>query len=372
MRVLLLLLLLTLVPGAATAQIREGMRCVQNQLAEAGFNPGPADGLVGASTRRALAEFQAETGLVMEHRFDTDLGNSLCRRIGLMRPELKAFWPSVQNRQPNIVFSDGVSKSLRARILLTVARAQTGIRNTFQIELAGRDVIVVADNPRDLRRLVAEHVKVHVVGQAAKIAEDCSSFRGISGRALPGLVYFCVPSEADRVADLDWVWGEFLFAHELVHLMQTQLGGASRVEWSLEKRLSRDGPAWLMEGIAQAYGNKFALGTPDWDYRIVNYRRLDRVFHDLAELESPNALKTRMPDVYRAGTVGAIDLVDLYGYPAIGRFYETLGHGLDWTHAFETAFGLTPQDFYHHYRNVVRFDAAGTPASGPLSTLVTP
>lgn len=372
MRAILLLLLLTLLPGAGSAQIREGVRCVQNQLAEAGFNPGPADGLVGANTRRALAEFQAETGLVMEHRFETDLGNSLCRRIGLMRPELKTFWPSLQNRQPKIVYSDGVREDLRARIMLAVTRAQTGIRNTFQVELAGRDVIVVADNPRDLRRLVAEHVGLPAVDQSATIAESCTSFRGMDGTILPGLLYICVPSEADRQAELDWVWGEFLLARQMVFLMQAQLAGVGRVEWGVDEKMKRDGPAWLMAGSAQAYGNKFALGTPDWDYRIVNYRRLDRNFHDLADLETLDALKTRSPDVYRAGTVGAIDLVDLYGYPAIGRFYEVLGHGLGWTHAFETAFGLTPQAFYHHYRNVVRFDSVGNPASGPLSTLVTP
>jgi len=46
-------------PGASGNLVRE----VQHKLTETGFNPGPADGLMGAKTRSALRHFQAKHGL---------------------------------------------------------------------------------------------------------------------------------------------------------------------------------------------------------------------------------------------------------------------------------------------------------------------
>lgn len=41
----------------------EQLRSVQNALAAAGYNPGPADGVIGPRTRQALRDFQKAKGL---------------------------------------------------------------------------------------------------------------------------------------------------------------------------------------------------------------------------------------------------------------------------------------------------------------------
>jgi peptidoglycan hydrolase-like protein with peptidoglycan-binding domain len=51
-------------PAAATGDLpRERVRRVQERLAAAGFDPGPADGVAGARTRAALRAFQEARGL---------------------------------------------------------------------------------------------------------------------------------------------------------------------------------------------------------------------------------------------------------------------------------------------------------------------
>lgn len=369
MRAFCLLILFLALPTFSFAQLKEGIRCVQDQLTEAGFDPGVVDGEVGPKTRRALAEFQNETGLVFERTLDVSLGNSVCRSIGLIRPALQQYWPSLENGRPEIIFSDSIEPGLKGRMLASVIRSSSSIARTFQVDLAGQDVILVADNPRDLARLVATHLQVGVIDQSTAIADACGSSRGISGLALPGIMCLCVSNDADLRAQIDQTWLDFLVAREMVHLMQFQLTGGVPTEQGVEEQLLNEGPVWLNAGSAQAYGNKFAINTPDWDYRIVNYRRLKNVFPDLSELETSDALASRQPDVYRAGTVAAIDLVDLYGYPAFGQFYQNLGRGVGWTNAFELAFGLPPESFYKHYRNVTRFEASGDPIQGPLSIL---
>jgi len=182
-------------------------------------------------------------------------------------------------------------------------------------------------------------------------------------------MYICVSSDPVYAQGVETQWLVFLIAHEVMHLAQFQLGGAVRHERGPEALLEFHGPVWLSEGIAQAFANRVAIDTPDWDYRIVNYRRLENQFPDLAELEYESALDRRKSDVYRAGTVGAIDLIDLFGYPAIGEFYANLGEGLAWQAAFEDAFGITANAFYIHYKNIARFDAAGMPVQGPLGEI---
>lgn len=356
-------------PCSSDAHLKEGVRCVQNQLTEAGYDLGASDGEVGPKTRRALAKIQLETGLVLERTFDVTLGNSVCRRLGLIQTDLQQFWPSMENGQPEVVFSDAIRPRFKGRVLTSIKRAHAGMKQTFRVDLAGRDVILVADNQKDLKRLISKHAQVPLAGLSSGVAEACASSRGVSGRVYPGLFYMCVADDAALVAEIDQAWMDFFVGHEMVHLMQFQLGGAVLSERGVKKQLLHEGPVWLGEGSAQAYGNQFALQTPDWDYRIVNYRRLKNTFPDLAALEKRDALASRKLDVYRAGTVGAIDLIDLYGYPAIGQFYDYLGHGVGWTEAFEVAFGLPPETFYKHYRGVNRFDLNGDPIQGPLVDL---
>lgn len=53
-------------PGAMESLRRSTVESLQRGLAEAGFDPGPVDGLLGPSTRAALQQFQLERGLIAD------------------------------------------------------------------------------------------------------------------------------------------------------------------------------------------------------------------------------------------------------------------------------------------------------------------
>jgi hypothetical protein len=61
------------VPAIGTGLVAE----VQLELAREGYNPGPADGIAGSQTRRAIAQYQADHGLPVTARIDTPLLRSL-------------------------------------------------------------------------------------------------------------------------------------------------------------------------------------------------------------------------------------------------------------------------------------------------------
>jgi hypothetical protein len=50
---------------------------VQSRLADAGYDPGPVDGVIGSGTRNAIAAYQSDHGLAVTGRIDTSLLRSL-------------------------------------------------------------------------------------------------------------------------------------------------------------------------------------------------------------------------------------------------------------------------------------------------------
>jgi peptidoglycan hydrolase-like protein with peptidoglycan-binding domain len=55
---------------------------VQKLLAERGFNPGPADGLLGAQTIQAITAFQEDAGLPKTGQIDNGLVTALQENPG--------------------------------------------------------------------------------------------------------------------------------------------------------------------------------------------------------------------------------------------------------------------------------------------------
>lgn len=366
MRALLLFLCLAAMPGMATAQLSRGATCVQDQLRSAGFDPGPSDGQVGPATRRALSDFEQQVGTVSNRELDAVLGNSFCRNIGLLRPELQQFWPSRDDGAYELIVGSGITEDVERTIRASIELAFDMAHDFYRVDVAGRDIIVVSDDPNELFSLATENLDIPIVNLRASVSDACASRRWVFGTVYPGLLLICV---SEQNAERDQVWMDFFVGHEVTHLLQFQLSGAVRTELGDDMSLRFEGPVWLYEGIAQAFGNRVAVQRPDWDFRLVNYRRLEEQFPDLSELELNSASDRRQPEVHRAGSVGAIDLIDLFGYPAIAAFYENLGAGLFWEDAFLEAFGISVEAFYFHYQNVDRFDDAGNPITGPLSVL---
>lgn len=64
------LAVLFLLAAAFPVPAGDGIRQVQLKLQKKGFDPGPADGLMGPKTRQAIREFQASQGLAITGRLD--------------------------------------------------------------------------------------------------------------------------------------------------------------------------------------------------------------------------------------------------------------------------------------------------------------
>ena len=352
-----------LIASQSGANPSESVRCVQSQLAAAGFDPGTADGLLGARTRAALDEFQNANEVVTTRRFDAVMGPAICRKIGLIDTSQRLYWPSL-SEPIDVVFAESVDEGFRTEFIEVLNKSRDALEALLGIELAGRDIIIVGENAAEIERLVRSHSGFTLTGLRESINDSCTSSRGFSGSAFPGIAVFCI---SDQTNALDKNWLDFLVAHEFFHLLQFQLSGALTSDRPDAEHLEIEGPVWLIEGSAQAFGNKIALQTPDWDYRLVNYARLKNEFPPLQGLERRSSLRTDRANVYRAGTVAAIDLIELTGYPNIMNFYALMGYGRSWEAAFEEAFGMSAEEFYQYYEDVERFNADGSPISGPLN-----
>lgn len=62
---------------------------IQNILKEVGFNPGPADGIMGAQTRTAIKGFQKSKGLKTTSKIDTDTQLAINRMREQKKPSFK-------------------------------------------------------------------------------------------------------------------------------------------------------------------------------------------------------------------------------------------------------------------------------------------
>ena len=149
------------------------------------------------------------------------------------------------------------------------------------------------------------------------------------------------------------------WAHELVHVFQYELS---------ESRLQ---PAWLTEGAAEfladrAMLNNDALHSAEREWVVERANRIDK---PLGELETRDEFldKDDLGKYYPYGHMAAELLASRAGEGAILRYYALLTRGTDWRDAFESAFGLTVDDFYVLFEahRAAGFPALEIPASAP-------
>ena len=73
------------IPGDTIALVK----AVQQILAKMGYDPGPVDGIVGASTRRAIQNFEQEQKMPAKGRISGRLLKALVRVTGTKLPIIK-------------------------------------------------------------------------------------------------------------------------------------------------------------------------------------------------------------------------------------------------------------------------------------------
>ena len=151
-----------------------------------------------------------------------------------------------------------------------------------------------------------------------------------------------------------------VWAHELVHVFQYQLS---------EKSLH---PAWLTEGSAEfladrAMLNSGALHSAERRWVVERANRIDKPLRDIETRDDFRDKDDLGSKYYPYSHMAAELLASRAGEGAILRYYALLTRGTDWRDAFESAFGLTVDDFYVLFEahRAAGFPALEIPASAP-------
>ena len=136
-------------------------------------------------------------------------------------------------------------------------------------------------------------------------------------------------------------------AHELSHVYQYTLQNHGRFD-TTHSEVRVIGPAWLQEGVANFHGMSAVAraGVRSYELRRQDYvKQARRVDVTLKETETYNGLRGG-PGRYDMAALAAEFLAAESSEAALIEFWTLIGPGTTWQQAFETAFGMTIDEFY--------------------------
>ncbi|MEY4624177.1 MAG: hypothetical protein RLZZ07_807 [Actinomycetota bacterium] len=181
---------------------------------------------------------------------------------------------------------------------------------------------------------------------------------------------YCGNATAGRSGKGPWIyeqglggslWNKSTSAHEYTHLAQTS-GNAEY--WNIA-------PLWLVEGMAQFYGE--AIGYFPFDANLVTRGEMHRQYSSdfknanlgemktLLQKNSASTVKNLMQSIefpnprhtqaltaaaYLLGSYGSEVLVAVYGHSSVERFIKSFANSSDWKINFFNSFGIAVDDFY--------------------------
>ena len=352
----LVLCLLVILAQPARADA-DGVRCVQGQLAAAGFDPGPVDGLLGRQTMRAYRAYIARFGLAARAPLEPGNAVTWCRRIGLGDDRLRRFWPSA--RSPlNLVFASGVDDTVRTVLQEWLPRSHARATELLGLDIAGTDTVIVGTSLAELEQLVPRYLPERVrwsrLGEALRA--QCDNPRQFGAFTVPGITVICVPPDTATGYRLPPADLYDAAAHEALHLIARQILGIYPDSATEEQRPEIDGPKWFHEGVAMVFAETLVTGRVGGEIRRDFRDRLGRrPMMPLQELETREAVQDNNDQVYLAGGIAASFLVQEHGFPAVGQMFDLMGQGVRFPEAFERQFNQPLEDFYR------RFSAGGSP-----------
>lgn len=206
-------------------------------------------------------------------------------------------------------------------------------------------------------------------------SQQLQSFRikqsgcNIGGFYLPGIIVFCVKSDADLVNPGSNFSALHAFAHEYTHFVAMTSTEFTQTPVGSEQRLK---PCWFEEGVATFYGVALAYshdkqnvdGRIDfvrqfsWGYDSRNGLRygsfidilqnasLEEIVKMMSDLEVNMNTCRNVSDAYMLGLFATEFLVDNYGVETLVQFVADAPSSNSWKTAFVKNFGITPNDFY--------------------------
>ncbi|NSY40539.1 peptidoglycan-binding protein [Leisingera sp. ANG59] len=335
---------------SAPASADPFVACVQRQLAELGYAPGQPDGRLTQQTKaawQALKRAQAGSAVLAGlPPLAPKTAIHWCRELPALNSGLKRYLPS----------------AAPVRILADAPNVEKGIRQAhdrvlrfmdqeYGIVLAGHIGIAAAGDTKTVqgyvRRLLSQMSNARF-NPDASIAAHCRNTFGVAGAAYLKFMYICWdnPHQADNA----WLkrsrkWLGSMMAHEYMHLVQAELGGARSEGFNGRAVRARMGPAWLVEGSAEVVAARF--GKRALRLRAPGLSELrERSLKSKKSLSGMRAHKT-------VGTEGDYDfahyavhiLTRVNGEKTLFRFWRSLGAGQSWDQAFQGAFGIGMAEF---------------------------
>ncbi|MCB4458370.1 peptidoglycan-binding domain-containing protein [Leisingera sp. McT4-56] len=326
--------------------------CVQRQLAELGYAPGPADGVMGRRTRSAWrvmkdAHEGSFSGYLKElPELSRETAIHWCRELPAIRAELAAKRPSSGEVKLR-------ANSERAEI--EVRQAYDSVRKfllqEFGLVLAGNIGIAAADDWKVLQGL-ARRVKADISAGGsspdAKIRTRCGNGDAYSAAAYQDWIFICWsrPKGAERDlldSDRNWLWA--VVAHEYVHIAQAELSGARSVLKGPDAKRRLMGPLWMIEGTAQVLEAHYSetvlrVRRPFLSYLGIRARKSER---DLRELRRSD--RSMPQEEYDLSHFAVRILAEARGNGTLFNFWRNLGNGLPWEQAFFESFGVELGDY---------------------------
>ena len=174
--------------------------------------------------------------------------------------------------------------------------------------------------------------------------------------------------DTEFIAELgEWVFVK-IAAHELAHCYQYRLGGLDVYDTAYEE-VRVYGPAWLMEGTAEFQAARVLSNGSviPYDQRREHHARLSRqVEISLSEMETYAGLLSGHGH-FDVAVMAAELLAQHAGEGSLITYWALLGPETPWQKAFQTAFGMTVEEFYSIFEEhrTVGFPELDLQATGP-------
>ncbi len=336
---------------------KDAVKCVQEQLNEAGFNAGLVDGSVGPNSRRAMAAFEKEHGTVSKRPFSRSTALVYCRLVGLQFPELQKHWLSNEKSlkifiDPDFVFHDVDEAAPIHRFRSSLTFMDMMMRRRLDLALAAPVTVIVANSADQAIAMQKKHSKLRPKSPISFVRSQCDN-NYIGGYAVIDLIVLCRNGSAlPDVKNLDKIMREAV-AHELFHAYQFQLTGkTSTTSQAAFNKLN--GPLWMTEGTASFVGIMMVYSPQLSKFEEVSIKRIFRNRKTMVGLNQLKTMKSRKKyggALYHIGTLAVTEALDVPDIKKLIEFYDRLGQEGDWVEAFKLTFDEPFEEFETRFKS---------------------
>lgn len=349
------LLVLTLTAGflltSPKARADEYVRCLQNQLTELGYDPGPVDGLWGKRTKAAALDLrETEPRLQNIDLLDNPRrisAISWCREVGIQFSKARQYRP-VDELPPDMMFDDDMTLFEKSDIRSNARHARNELRTFYRMDPAGLTTVIAGSDIRQLSDNLRKAMRKRggpTNGMTSFVKEHCKSADPYAAFALYGIIVICT----DAALPHEEAWKNIskslyrIMIHEFVHIYQLEYSLASTHPHRFRKNVNLVGPAWLMEGAAMMV----ELDLSRFDLDDTGFGGVLQLRSGVygTDLKLKNIKEVRSDEEYLISRYATFLLVKRFGLEAVLDYWKIIGAGQSPREAFQTQFGMSITEF---------------------------